>query len=1837
MIPANRRSFVRLSVLALVTLAGLALARTRQHQDRVRPVHGTDLSRSHGDFRNAQAGGDEIPPRIDSLLPAPGTWLVDNVGLTEVQISFDEDVIVPLDAVTVWTVGGGVVTGFDTSYDPASATLTVSFAAAIRDDCATVVVDYNVTDLAGNELDGEIADPSNASLPSGNGARGGQAVFRINILQGDANRDAVVDELDGQIIQASLGQCEGGAGFDPNADLNVDGCVNVLDVGIFTLAEGRSLPETDGAAPQIVSRTPDVDEEFMINELGSAVVVLSEAVRPESVLPSTLFAVLPSGDLQPAASVSLTNGSSVATFSFAPPLPTDALYQFALGNSVADIGGEFLSADPSPVWSATLVPPPPILLDGTALIIGRVFDAGTGEPIEGATINTWLFPRKNDEEPPLPPVAFTDAQGSFQYETVPFEGQEDFLVRIHKDGFAENLRHVEIMASRCWRPDDAFLGATNPPVPIVPKDGGMIMDEKMGIVLEIPPGALMPPDPKNPDAPVLISMTGLATSNAVRDKLPPLVIGDGVDTLESSGTYIDIGGVFGDQTLKPVTMRVPNKHNLPPGTRIRFGKIDHNTLEWTDLCNSSDPEVPCDPESDFGVGVVVPDGTMIEVQFDHFCTVVCNWCADPETPNCNCDNDNDNSDGGDGICGSATISFREGYLSETVSLPAFQEFGQPWGVALSYSSGAADPSVTLSARADYDSNRPIERTIFHFSIEGLVVEAAYDFSQFNVKHNATFFWNGRNALDELMPTGSYPLTIVITGLNGNSPVAISAVFGGPAVQSFDPLTYPGLTPLDSEVVETRARLVNLTDSPYGAGWSITNESRLYFDPDGCIVLVQDNANALLFVPQKGDLDSFITPDTDFTTLSRLADGSYLRTFIDGTEQRFSPAGRLTRIEDRNGYVTHYSYQNDLLTQITSPTGYFYELEYVAGKLSRIIDSAGRETLFEVDPAGDLRVVTDVLGSTRNFDYDPDHLLMQETGPRGERTEYDFDNGRVTETRAYDVDGTTLLRTRQFEHSAAIAEIGAALEAGLGTLQNPIPVVEHRVDTYIDGRGEASLHETDLDGFTSRKVDPLGRETLFVHDANGLLTAMTRPDGSMVEHEYDEFGNRTVQRELFNGAVTQFEFLGPFQQLTKLTDPRDNETSFTYLPNGSLSQITDALLNTTSFQYEDPSFPDLATTRQDALKNETTLTYDGNGNLLSLTDPLDRTTSFEHDERGNRSAVVDGRGERTEMSYDDNNRLTQILDALLQVTELQYDEKACGCQTDNVTRVVFPNLTEMEFLYDGLGRQIGETDQLGEQKSFSYDAESALTMWVNRNGEQIDFTYDASGQLIGKDLPGLDLTVFEYDALGNLSFVENSSSRLTFDYDGLGRLIGTTQRVAAVEGFVPGAAWEETLTYDYDLAGNRIEMTTSFGDFDYEYDDLDRLTTLTNPFLETWTFFHNDLGALAEVQLPNSLVSQAIYDQGLELSEISHETADGEQLVGAQYVEYDGIGNSTLQIASNSDGPSQSTYAYDALSRLDSSEVNPTPPVDIISVAATFDEANRIQADDEFTYTHDAEGRLVSKHDTAQSLTYLYQYNAEGQLIEYSEIADQGRPASLVEVQYFYDPLGRRVQKSIGGVSSRFFYDGSNRLADAENGGEATILYTSGLGIDEPLSRTDTSTSETFYYHQDRLGSVVALTDAIGDVIQEYEYEAFGNIVGQGGGGANPIAFTGRDMDSESGLYYYRARYYDSTVGRFMSEDPIGIDGGINLYTYVENNPINVTDPSGLSAAGQGQCSQCLNICDIAYCSHLNGCVDDCNKIPWWLYPARKICISACGITFGQCSGCVAGCGDICEGETPCED
>lgn len=169
------------------------------------------------------------------------------------------------------------------------------------------------------------------------------------------------------------------------------------------------------------------------------------------------------------------------------------------------------------------------------------------------------------------------------------------------------------------------------------------------------------------------------------------------------------------------------------------------------------------------------------------------------------------------------------------------------------------------------------------------------------------------------------------------------------------------------------------------------------------------------------------------------------------------------------------------------------------------------------------------------------------------------------------------------------------------------------------------------------------------------------------------------------------------------------------------------------------------------------------------------------------------------------------------------------------------------------------------------------------------------------------------------------------------------------------------------------------------------------------------------------------------------------------------------------------------------------------------------------------------------------------------------PGSGGTVNFKYDAFGRRSQKSGPLGTTNYLYDGLSLLEEVDSSGNVVATYTQG-GIDEPLSELRSGTAS--YYQEDALGSTTTLTSAAGALANTYTYDSFGKLAGSTGSLTNPFQYTGREFDSETGIHYYRARYYDQATGRFISEDPVQLVGGINSYKYVANSPANFIDPTG---------------------------------------------------------------------------
>src|ERR1700694_5360007 len=181
------------------------------------------------------------------------------------------------------------------------------------------------------------------------------------------------------------------------------------------------------------------------------------------------------------------------------------------------------------------------------------------------------------------------------------------------------------------------------------------------------------------------------------------------------------------------------------------------------------------------------------------------------------------------------------------------------------------------------------------------------------------------------------------------------------------------------------------------------------------------------------------------------------------------------------------------------------------------------------------------------------------------------------------------------------------------------------------------------------------------------------------------------------------------------------------------------------------------------------------------------------------------------------------------------------------------------------------------------------------------------------------------------------------------------------------------------------------------------------------------------------------------------------------------------------------------------------------------------------------------------------------------------PGTGGTVSFKYDPFGRRIYKSSSTATSIYAYDGDNLIEETNSSGGVLARYAQTQNIDEPLAML--RSAATSYFHADGLGSITSLSNAAGSIANTYTYDSFGKPTASTGSLVNPFQYTARESDTETGLYYYRARYYDPGAGRFLTEDPVHFGAGVNFYEYGRNSPVLLRDPRGLTA-----CQSCERSC-----------------------------------------------------------
>ncbi|MDQ1720344.1 MAG: hypothetical protein QOI26_78, partial [Pseudonocardiales bacterium] len=727
---------------------------------------------------------------------------------------------------------------------------------------------------------------------------------------------------------------------------------------------------------------------------------------------------------------------------------------------------------------------------------------------------------------------------------------------------------------------------------------------------------------------------------------------------------------------------------------------------------------------------------------------------------------------------------------------------------------------------------------------------------------------------------------------------------------------------------------------------------------------------------------------------------------------------------------------------------------------------------------------------------------------------------------------------------------------------------HLTGSTGDGGRALSTVEYDSAGRVVAVTDGAGNRTVLDNDVAGRQQTVTSPSGRLTTvSTFDDQGD-LVRQDLVGGGVTRTSksSYDPLGHLLSATDPLNHTVSATYDEAGDVTSLTDGGGQTTHFGYDDaghvvtrtdPAGTIVATLSYDSrgnvvamrLADGATTTYgrDSAGRLLSITDADGRTARRTY-AAGHLASTTDPLGNRTDVTVDANGLVTRLADPLGATVTMAYDE------VGNLVSITDPAGNVQSQTFDGLDNITSTTDGLGRTTTNRYDGASRLLSSTASDGTAVTYDYDAAGNLVSKSVAGGNSSTYSYDPFGELVGAVNGTARLAFGYDAAGNLVS--------EKSSGGSQPTVEHSYGYDANDRRTALSGPEGDLSYGYDTAGRLQTLTDYSGHTFRFSYDRNGRLTGVQRPNGVADTLGYTAAGQLTARDAAGPGGDQVGKADYT-LDGNGRRVTA----TDLTGTTSYSYDAVgqlltanhpdgSGLPAESYSYDKSGNRIGSGASYDAAQQLVQGDGHTYAYDAQGNVISSTDPATGATTRYNWDAEHKL----------RSVTLPDgsaVGYAYDPLGRRVEQTHGAQTVHYGYDGAAVSAEYDGANAIKATY-----LDAPTQDAQLEVNrggQAYYPTVDGLGSITGLTDAAGTLVQRNAYDSFGARTTSGAGGVDldPYAFTGKRADSLTGLYDYGLRQYDPSLGRFSSPDPLPTT---SLYSYVDNNPINHTDPSGAQEA-----------------------------------------------------------------------
>ncbi|WP_234779039.1 RHS repeat-associated core domain-containing protein [Pseudomonas amygdali] len=754
-----------------------------------------------------------------------------------------------------------------------------------------------------------------------------------------------------------------------------------------------------------------------------------------------------------------------------------------------------------------------------------------------------------------------------------------------------------------------------------------------------------------------------------------------------------------------------------------------------------------------------------------------------------------------------------------------------------------------------------------------------------------------------------------------------------------------------------------------------------------------------------------------------------------------------------------------------------------------------------------------------------------------------------------------------------------------------------VDGERDGVQDTTHYQYDDQGNLTAVIDPLGHVyALAEFDSYGNPQRLTDPNGVVTTLSYTPQGwlaSRTV-----DASTTQYGY-NEVGDLLQITTADGNWVKYTYDDarrlvgvrnrlGESINYTLDAMGNRTTERTKDSSGEVVRLQRR---------AFDELGRLIKVIGASDQTQRYGYDLNDNQTSDTTARNYKTQQAFDALNRVSKIVDPLRGATALGYNAD------DKITKVIDPRGVTTVYTYDGLGNRITSKSPDGGMSTFAYDEANNLIRSTDARGVVTQYSYDALNRLTSKSYPATPaLNIkFLYDqtadgnlGIGHLTGLQDSAGVLTYTYDAKGNLVKQHRSVGVNRG-----DYYETVNYGYDAASNLVQVgyPSNIG-LTYLRNSAAQVTGIKLAIgSKTVTLASNisyqPFGPVSSLTWGNGVLLSRAYDQDYRLTL---------QQVGNWQTTYRYDADSNVaELATNLWGAVQ--YEYDALGRLTQEQTNSIRKVygyDPTGNRTQRTTSNLSSSDaDEFqtlTYASNS-NRLTSLNgsslptDAAGNHTQVdgrrFVYDSQGRLSEVYR-------ANIYKIaDYKYNVLGQRIikrsfdmgsQAQIGTTS--YLYDLSGKLIGQtsydEKGQKTTAQYWFWLD-NMPLAQLtanfsslgEISGSKLIYLHPDHLDSPRLATDSTQNLLWRWNSDAYGlgspeeDVDGDGKATSVPLRFLGQIYDAQSQLNYNYFRDYNPNIGRYAQSDPIGLNAGLNTYSYVGGNPVGTVDPYGLMGYPNG--------------------------------------------------------------------